>query len=147
MTRDELRRALVEHAYLEGDFALREHAYLEGDFVLRSGKRSTYYLDKYRFETRPDLLAPLGDLIAAEVTERAQQVRTRLEPVLVEVVRRALSGAEDEVALEVRVLDERPAELVVPHARAVRRNSRASGSSRCASAEPSESETIEPSPK
>ena len=32
---------------------LREHAYLEGDFVLRSGRRSRYYLDKYRFETRP----------------------------------------------------------------------------------------------
>ena len=36
--------------------AIREHAYLEGDFVLRSGRRSRYYLDKYRFETRPELL-------------------------------------------------------------------------------------------
>ena len=36
---------------------LVEHALLEGDFVLRSGKRSSWYLDKYRFETRPDLLA------------------------------------------------------------------------------------------
>jgi orotate phosphoribosyltransferase len=44
--------------------ALREHAYLEGDFVLRSGRRSRYYLDKYRFETRPDLLAALGQRIA-----------------------------------------------------------------------------------
>ena len=51
--------------------ALREHAYLEGDFVLRSGRRSRYYLDKYRFETRPDLLGPLGDLIAAAVREEA----------------------------------------------------------------------------
>ena len=49
--------------------ALREHAYLEGDFVLRSGRRSRYYLDKYRFETRPDVLAPLGGLIAATVGE------------------------------------------------------------------------------
>jgi orotate phosphoribosyltransferase len=49
--------------------ALREHAYLEGDFVLRSGRRSRYYLDKYRFETRPDLLAPLGERIAAAVAE------------------------------------------------------------------------------
>ena len=56
MTRDELRGAL------------REHAYLEGDFVLRSGRRSKYYLDKYRFETRPDLLGPLGDLISGEVS-------------------------------------------------------------------------------
>jgi orotate phosphoribosyltransferase len=49
--------------------ALREHAFLEGDFLLRSGKRSLYYLDKYRFETRPDLLAALGDRIAAAVAE------------------------------------------------------------------------------
>ena len=49
--------------------ALRKHAYLEGDFVLRSGRRSRYYLDKYRFETRPDLLGPLGDRIAESVRE------------------------------------------------------------------------------
>jgi orotate phosphoribosyltransferase len=50
--------------------ALREHAYLEGDFVLRSGKRSKYYLDKYRFETRPDILAALGARIARAAVER-----------------------------------------------------------------------------
>ncbi len=44
---------------------LRERAYLEGDFVLRSGRRSRYYLDKYRFETHPALLAALGERIAA----------------------------------------------------------------------------------
>ncbi len=49
--------------------ALREHAYLEGDFLLRSGKRSRYYLDKYRFETRPDVLAELGERIAAAAGE------------------------------------------------------------------------------
>jgi orotate phosphoribosyltransferase len=49
--------------------AIREHAYLEGDFVLRSGRRSSYYLDKYRFETRPELLAPLAERIAARVAE------------------------------------------------------------------------------
>ena len=49
--------------------AIREAAYLEGDFVLRSGKRSSYYLDKYRFGTRPDLLGPLGEAIAAAVAE------------------------------------------------------------------------------
>jgi orotate phosphoribosyltransferase len=57
MTDDELRQRLVEHAYLEGDF------------VLRSGKRSKYYLDKYRFETRPDLLGALGERIAATTRE------------------------------------------------------------------------------
>jgi len=49
--------------------ALREHALLEGDFVLRSGRRSTYYLDKYRFETRPELLRALGARLAEAVHE------------------------------------------------------------------------------
>jgi orotate phosphoribosyltransferase len=57
MTDDELRDAI------------REHAYLEGDFVLRSGRRSRYYLDKYRFETRPELLGAIGERIAAAVAE------------------------------------------------------------------------------
>jgi orotate phosphoribosyltransferase len=47
--------------------AIREHAYLEGDFVLRSGRRSRYYLDKYRFETRPELLDALAERIAGKV--------------------------------------------------------------------------------
>lgn len=47
--------------------AIRAHAYLEGDFLLRSGRRSPYYLDKYRFETRPDLLDAIGVRIAARV--------------------------------------------------------------------------------
>ena len=50
---------------------IREHAYLEGDFVLRSGRRSRFYLDKYRFETEPRLLRELGERIAARVTETA----------------------------------------------------------------------------
>jgi len=49
--------------------AMADHAYLEGDFVLRSGRRSRYYLDKYRFETRPDLLGPLGQALADAVAE------------------------------------------------------------------------------
>jgi orotate phosphoribosyltransferase len=49
--------------------AIREAAYLEGDFVLRSGRRSRYYLDKYRFETRPELLGPIGAAIAEAVRE------------------------------------------------------------------------------
>ncbi|HZQ03770.1 MAG TPA: orotate phosphoribosyltransferase [Gaiellaceae bacterium] len=47
--------------------AIRDAAYLEGDFVLRSGRRSSYYLDKYRFGTQPDLLRRLGEAIAAAV--------------------------------------------------------------------------------
>ncbi len=65
MTRDELAREL------------RHAAYLEGDFLLRSGRRSKYYLDKYRFETRPDLLGPLGEALAAAVREHEPEA-TRL---------------------------------------------------------------------
>lgn len=68
-------QAELSHAELGA--ALREHAYLEGDFVLRSGRRSRYYLDKYRFETRPDLLGPLGACIARAVAEHASDA-TRL---------------------------------------------------------------------
>jgi orotate phosphoribosyltransferase len=49
--------------------AIRRHAYLEGDFLLRSGRRSRYYLDKYRFETRPDLLGAVGERLARAVRE------------------------------------------------------------------------------
>jgi orotate phosphoribosyltransferase len=52
---------------------IRERAYLEGDFVLRSGRRSRFYLDKYRFETEPELLAALGERLAGlalDVDER-----------------------------------------------------------------------------
>jgi len=39
---------------------LKEASLLEGDFVLRSGLHSRYYLDKYLFETRPDLLRDIA---------------------------------------------------------------------------------------
>ena len=57
MTRDELGALLVERALLEGDF------------VLRSGRRSSWYLDKYRFETEPEILRALGDALAEAVEE------------------------------------------------------------------------------
>lgn len=57
MTRDELGALLVERALLEGDF------------VLRSGRRSSWYLDKYRFETEPAILRELGTALAAAVEE------------------------------------------------------------------------------
>jgi orotate phosphoribosyltransferase len=66
--------------------ALVAAAYLEGDFVLRSGKRSRYYLDKYRFETIPDLLAPLGERIAAAVREHEPEAVRLAAPVLGGVV-------------------------------------------------------------
>ena len=43
-------------------------ALLRGEFTLRSGRKSNYYLDKYRFETQPDVLVALGRLFAEKVT-------------------------------------------------------------------------------
>ena len=43
---------------------IKAAAYLEGDFVLSSGKRSKYYLDKWRFETDPRLLREIARAIA-----------------------------------------------------------------------------------
>jgi len=45
--------------------AIRVAAYLEGDFILSSGKRSKYYLDKWRFETDPALLREVARGLAA----------------------------------------------------------------------------------
>ena len=42
---------------------LLDVALLEGDFTLRSGKRSRWYLDKYRFETEPALLLVLFGIV------------------------------------------------------------------------------------
>jgi orotate phosphoribosyltransferase len=74
--------------------ALVEHAYLEGDFLLRSGKRSKYYLDKYRFETRPDLLKPLGERIAATVLEHAPDATRLAGPELGAVALAAAASLE-----------------------------------------------------
>ena len=70
MNDTELREALVAAAYLEGDF------------LLRSGKRSRYYLDKFRFETRPDLLGALGERIGAAVREHEPDAVRLAAPVL-----------------------------------------------------------------
>jgi orotate phosphoribosyltransferase len=39
-------------------------AVLRGDFLLRSGQRSSYYIDKYLFTTRPELLKRLAQALA-----------------------------------------------------------------------------------
>jgi orotate phosphoribosyltransferase len=38
---------------------IKDAAYLEGDFTTRAGKKTSYYIDKYLFETRPEILDPL----------------------------------------------------------------------------------------
>lgn len=70
MEHDELGRLLVERALLEGDF------------TLRSGKRSTWYLDKYRFETDPELLRALGERIVEAVREHEPDATRLAGPAL-----------------------------------------------------------------
>jgi orotate phosphoribosyltransferase len=53
---------------------LREVALLEGEFTLRSGRKSKYYLDKYLFETRPELLRELGKRFAKFVDDGTQRI-------------------------------------------------------------------------
>jgi orotate phosphoribosyltransferase len=53
---------------------IAEVSLLRGQFVLRSGRKSDYYLDKYRFETQPDVLAELGKLLAQRVTEKVDRI-------------------------------------------------------------------------
>src|SRR5438874_10253612 len=77
--------------------ALVEHAYLEGDFVLRSGRRSRYYLDKYRFETRPDLLRPLGEALAGAVREHEPEADRLAGPELGAVALAAAASLESEL--------------------------------------------------
>lgn len=47
--------------------AIAEAALLRGTFTLRSGRTSTYYLDKYLFSTRPEVLRELGELFAERI--------------------------------------------------------------------------------
>jgi orotate phosphoribosyltransferase len=51
--------------------ALRERALLHGRFTLRSGRVSSVYLDKYRFETDPALLRPVALALARLAGELA----------------------------------------------------------------------------
>ena len=70
MTDDELGTLLVERALLEGDF------------VLRSGRRSSWYLDKYRFETEPEILSALGSRLAEAVREHEPETVRLAGPAL-----------------------------------------------------------------
>lgn len=46
---------------------ITDSALLHGDFTLRSGRKSKYYLDKYLFQTQPDILAALATLFAEKI--------------------------------------------------------------------------------
>jgi orotate phosphoribosyltransferase len=62
MTREDLAKRIADVSLLRGEF------------TLRSGRKSNYYLDKYRFETQPDVLAALGKLFAGHVTDKTDRI-------------------------------------------------------------------------
>ena len=49
-------------------------AVLRGDFLLRSGARSSYYIDKYLFTTRPDLLRRIARELAWQLPPRVERL-------------------------------------------------------------------------
>ncbi len=55
MTREDLARRIADASLLRGEF------------TLRSGRKSSYYLDKYLFSTQPDILHDLGLMFAERI--------------------------------------------------------------------------------
>src|SRR5215469_16738263 len=53
---------------------IAEVSLLRGEFTLRSGRKSNYYLDKYRFETQPDVLIELGKMLAAKISANIDRI-------------------------------------------------------------------------
>ena len=53
---------------------IAELSLLRGEFTLRSGRKSNYYLDKYRFETHPDVLLALGKMFADRVGANVDRI-------------------------------------------------------------------------
>ena len=64
---------------------IAEACLLRGRFTLRSGRTSSYYLDKYKFSTRPELLGPVADLLS----ERAREMLAGHD-----IAKARLAGAE-----------------------------------------------------
>ncbi|HZW11232.1 MAG TPA: orotate phosphoribosyltransferase [Phycisphaerales bacterium] len=51
---------------------------LRGTFTLRSGRTSSYYLDKYLFSTRPEVLRELGALFGERIERIAAEERAAI---------------------------------------------------------------------
>jgi orotate phosphoribosyltransferase len=64
-TRTDLENNGIDRQSLAGLIA--EASLLRGTFTLRSGRVSSYYLDKYLFSTRPEVLRQLGKLFARRI--------------------------------------------------------------------------------
>jgi orotate phosphoribosyltransferase len=62
MTRDQLAKRIADVSLLRGEF------------TLRSGREEQYYLDKYRFETQPDVLIELGKMFASACDDEVDRI-------------------------------------------------------------------------
>jgi len=62
MTREQLAKRIADVALLRGEF------------TLRSGRKSNFYLDKYRFETQGDILIELGKMFAEHITADVDRI-------------------------------------------------------------------------
>ena len=54
--------------------AIESAALLRGEFTLRAGRKSSYYLDKYLFESQPTILRELGVRFARHVTPETSRI-------------------------------------------------------------------------
>ncbi len=53
---------------------IRAASFLEGTFTLRSGRTSSFYVDKYLFETQPEILAEVGRQLAKHVGGKTTRI-------------------------------------------------------------------------
>ncbi|MBT4483871.1 MAG: orotate phosphoribosyltransferase [Candidatus Latescibacteria bacterium] len=51
---------------------VKKTALLTGEFILSSGRKSNYYLDKYRIETQPDILDAVSDGLRSKIPEETE---------------------------------------------------------------------------
>ncbi len=59
--------------------AIAAASLLRGTFTLRSGRTSSYYLDKYLFSTRPEVLAPVAIMFAHRIRELESRLGRRID--------------------------------------------------------------------
>ena len=51
---------------------IKKTALLTGEFILSSGRKSNYYLDKYRIETQPDMLSAVAEGIEPKIPSETE---------------------------------------------------------------------------
>lgn len=58
---------------------IAEACVLRGTFTLRSGQTSSYYVDKYLFSTRPEVLKPLSELFAERIRKVGAEMGVKVD--------------------------------------------------------------------